>query len=375
LGQTQQHFWRKLRPEGPLKFSVASSNGTIRPRQGATESEGDWVPRGSGGNWAAFAYGPHIHAPELATPGPRDFVVAPSQESLSFGHPSAQTKRPRLFGQLLVNLENDRLKALAAAERAGEVGTRGNALRELAIARGERIKQIMDALSRLIDRRLELDFPLDQQAPVILVDGKLIPFDLLGDGLASTLGWSADLLMALERTTWSDRTRSPLEQDFWLILDEVDEGLHPQLQARVLPTVRELFPRARIYASTHSPFVVASVGEAVIFPIRPDRDHRVRGEVALRALTPGESLELVTSDILRAPIGFVDEETRTRLRAHREDVDRLRRGEAIDWNAFFVRREALFRQNEEVKTAASFEEVPVRDKVRDEIQKRTEAAE
>ncbi len=101
----------------------------------------------------------------------------------------------------------------------------------------------------------------------------------------------------------------------------------------------------------------------------------MRGEVERRALSPGESLELVTSDVFRAPTGFVDEETTTRLRAHRDDIDRLRRGEAIDWNAYFARREVLFRQNDEVKTAASFEEVPVRDKVRHEIRKRTDAAE
>lgn len=72
-------------------------------------------------------------------------------------------------------------------------------------------------------------------------------------------------LVRLERITWADTARSPLDQDFWLILDEIDQGLHPQLQMRLFPALRELFPRARIYATTHSPFVVALLGDGVVF--------------------------------------------------------------------------------------------------------------
>ena len=38
----------------------------------------------------------------------------------------------------------------------------------------------------------------------------------------------ADLLVRLEGIMWSDRTISPWEQKFWLLLDEIEESLHPK---------------------------------------------------------------------------------------------------------------------------------------------------
>jgi energy-coupling factor transporter ATP-binding protein EcfA2 len=319
---------------------------------------GTWIKYDKPVEWAAFAYQAHQPSAELATAGPRDIDAAPLSGALSLG---AHLPESSLLGQLLANLENERTKALAyASERTDE---RRGELAPIAESRQAAIRRFERVFSEVLGRRVAIEFSIDRQAPAISFDGDLIPLELLGEGLRSTMAWLSDLLVRLERVRWADIARSPVDQDFWLILDEIDEGLHPTMQARILPALRELFPNARIYATTHSPFVVASAGQGTIFPIRPAADHRVRGAVEPMTLEPGQSLEWVVTEIFEAQAGFVDQKTRGRLDAHKRDVRRLQRGGSTDWDAFLARRAELMALNDEVRTVVAMQEVPVRAEV------------
>ena len=321
--------------------------------------------------WAAFAYRAHHASTGLATAGPREIDDSPLSGALSFGEFMPESK---LLGQLLANFENERTKALAyASERADEA--RRLDLSRVAESRQEAIRRFERVFSKVLGRRTTIEFSVDRQAPTILFDGEPIPLELMGEGLRSTMAWLSDLLVRLERVRWADTTRSPVDQDFWLILDEIDESLHPTMQARILPAVRELFPNARIYATTHSPFVVASAAEGVVFPIRPDKHHRVRGKVEPRELEPGQSLEWVVTEIFDAQAGFVDERTRDLLVDHKRDVRRFERTGDIDWDAFFARRAELMTLNDEVRTVVAMQEVPVRLEVDRRMLERAEARE
>ncbi len=323
-------------------------------------------PHRSSLRWAAFAYRGHQPTPVVATSGPSQITVTPFSGALSFGEESAGAH----FGQLLVNLDQEVAKAFREAHRADISPERKEEMEQLALSRQKMLDEIARALSEALDRRVTFEVPVGQHAPSVSLDGESIPLDLLGEGMRSTFAWLADLLVRLHRIPWEDAQRSPLEQDFWLILDEIDESLHPTMQARIYPALRKLFPNARIYATTHSPFVVASVGEGVIFPIRPDDDHKVRGPVKARPLRPGESLELVTEEIFQARYGFVDQPTRDALAAHDRDVRALERKKEIDWSAFLSRRAQLMELNDEVRTVVAMQEVRVQKDVETKLRER-----
>ena len=180
--------------------------------------------------------------------------------------------------------------------------------------------------------------------------------------------------MRLERIVWIDITRSPMDQDFWLMLDEVEESLHPKMQARVLPALRKLFRNARIFAATHSPFVVASAGEGTVFAIRPGPDHRVRGQVEARPLKPGQSLDWVVTEIFDTQSGFIDPGTRQNLADHDDDIQKIQSKSSIDWEAFFKRRDALMDLNDEVRTVVAMQEIPVRAEIDRQLRARTQPA-
>ncbi|MFO0590835.1 MAG: AAA family ATPase [Polyangiaceae bacterium] len=321
--------------------------------------------------WAAFAFGPHLPTLDLASEGPRRIDEGPLSGALSFGR---QTPAARHLGQLLVNLEFDMIKAERYARTAATPEEREK-LETTARNRQNEMASITGALSKVLGRSVKIELPVgsvDRQSPTLrLDDDPPIPMDLLGEGFRSTSAWLSDLMVRLLRVEWQDPSIPPFEQEFWLILDEVEESLHPQMQIRLLPSLREIFPNARIYATTHSPFVVASLGEGYVFRLRPDaRTHRVSGTIQPLALTPGRSLEWVVEEVFDAPAQIVDEATREKLEVHRRGVDALRRSAAVDWSDFLATREWLRGLNDEIRAIVSMREVPVRARIEEKLQEK-----
>lgn len=131
------------------------------------------------------------------------------------------------------------------------------------------IERIEAAVRQVIGGTVTLRMSYEPLQIVVDRDGTTTGIDLLPDGLKSILSWVADLLMRLERIPWKDDTPL-LERSFALFLDEIDVHLHPAWQRRILPMVQGLFPGAQIFVTTHSPFVVSSVSDAWVYPLRID---------------------------------------------------------------------------------------------------------
>ncbi len=144
--------------------------------------------------------------------------------------------------------------------------------------RGKKIKKpntvqrIEKALSDITGKKIEFD--LDETLKVsVKVNEISLSFNTLPDGLKSIISWLSDLLMRLDRIDWTDKTKSILEQNFILFLDEIEVHLHPSWQRKILPVVQDLFPNAQIFISTHSPFVVGSVDGARVYKFKLDENN------------------------------------------------------------------------------------------------------
>lgn len=380
-------FGRRARTEAAqVKLMLGSSDGLFRAKENTVTWEGDanllatlGQPTDAAENdkptsWAAFAFrGSHVTA-NLETPGPKRINRPALRGALSFGEAFPASAE---LGQVLVNLKYDLLLANDAAGTAGEASKQEELAQRVESRRGS-IRRFEEGLSEILQRKVTIDFPPDQLPPEVRLDGELIPIDLLGEGFRRSFAWMSDLIARLERTPWADKSRSPFHQDFWLLLDEVDQSLHPEMQRRILPVLRKLFPRARIYASTHSPIVVASAPSGCVFPIRPDpRTHRVSGVVEPVGLGPGHSLTWAVEEIFGVPSPFVDQETIDLLQQHRERVDQLRRGEleGFDWKAFAELRAPLVTPDGEARTVVALREAPVRRSIDEHLRELASAAE
>lgn len=62
-----------------------------------------------------------------------------------------------------------------------------------------------------------------------------------------------------------------------VIIDEIDEHLHPELQLRILKALHETFPKIQFIVSTHSPLVISSVEtspENVVYKLEYDKEQK-----------------------------------------------------------------------------------------------------
>ena len=60
-----------------------------------------------------------------------------------------------------------------------------------------------------------------------------------------------------------------------LLIDEIENHLHPTWQRRVIPALLEHFPGLQIFATTHSPFVVAGLKAGQVHKLARDTDGKI----------------------------------------------------------------------------------------------------
>lgn len=310
--------------------------------------------------WAAFAFRGYQASPLLKAGSPGEIAQPPLRGAMSFGEYGAGSVD---LGKFLLNLDYYRAREGDKASRAKDPEEK---LRHegAAAARTEAIQRFERTLGQLLDVAVRIEFPDDTLGPRILFDGEPIPPELLGEGMRQTVAWVTDLLVRIERIRWARADLPPTHQPFWLLLDEIDQGLHPKLQVRILPALRTLFPNATIIATTHSPFMVASAGDGHVVSLRANRERHVTGTITPRRLDHGQSLEWVIGEVFDTDSLFVDPETLERLEIHRQAVDTLRRGRPVkDWETFVAARTWLLSLGEEVRAIVAMREAPVRDEI------------
>lgn len=130
----------------------------------------------------------------------------------------------------------------------------------------ENFKEILRRIFQ--DDKLELEFDYRNYAFHIVSEGKRFKFTELSDGFAAILDIVADLILKMQREGESV-SQSFLKEGIVLI-DEVETHLHLSLQKEVMPFLTTLFPNVQFIVTTHSPFVLNSLDNAVAY----DLEHR-----------------------------------------------------------------------------------------------------
>jgi hypothetical protein len=90
------------------------------------------------------------------------------------------------------------------------------------------------------------------------------PFALseMADGYQAFISIYMELLMRLENEDDVD-----YEQSAIVLIDEIETHLHVEMQRKVLPFLTKMFPNIQFVVSTHSPFVITSLPNAVVYDL------------------------------------------------------------------------------------------------------------
>lgn len=113
------------------------------------------------------------------------------------------------------------------------------------------------------DKSLELEYREKEKIFYIKQDGKQpYKFSQLSSGYSSILNVYVDLLMKTELRGINSKDLSGI-----VIIDEIDAHLHVSLQKKILSFLDNSYPNIQFIVSTHSPFVLQSVDNAVIYDL------------------------------------------------------------------------------------------------------------
>lgn len=115
------------------------------------------------------------------------------------------------------------------------------------------------------DSSVKLEFDDETFAFSIMQDGRE-PFDFnsLSDGFAAILDIVVDIIVRMQ-----NHLNGGLRFDLpgIVLIDEIETHLHLELQRTVFEFLTSVFPNIQFIISTHSPFVLSSVKDSVVFDL------------------------------------------------------------------------------------------------------------
>ena len=123
----------------------------------------------------------------------------------------------------------------------------------------------------------------------------------LSSGTEGTLLWIR--WMALKMVHHYEFQQGWEEKPAILLIDEIENHLHPTWQRRVIPALLEHFPGLQIFATTHSPFVVAGLKAGQVHLLK-----REEKGIVTATTNPEDVIGWTADEILRNMMG-VDEPT------------------------------------------------------------------
>ena len=111
------------------------------------------------------------------------------------------------------------------------------------------------------DESLKLKFDIETFQFTIQQDNRE-PFDFnsMSMGYAAVFDIVGDLMMRMEK-------RRRYDVEGLVLIDEIETHLHVELQKKIVPILMHLFPNIQFVLTTHSPFILNSTPNAVVYDL------------------------------------------------------------------------------------------------------------
>jgi len=151
-----------------------------------------------------------------------------------------------------------------------------------------------------------------------------MPFEALSDGYRSTTQWVLDFIGWL---IYAERFGRDEDIGGIVLLDELEQHLHPKWQRHIISRIRAQFPKVQFITTTHSPLLASGIGK---LPTKTDRDKlihlelnadRTIGKSDLDTL-PGLSIDQILASRAFDYLTDADPEVERVLGEHKRDRQR-----------------------------------------------------
>ncbi len=136
----------------------------------------------------------------------------------------------------------------------------------------KRIEEFFDRFEGILrkvfsDEELTLKFVKESfEFYLVLWDKREITFNQLPDGFSALLGVVFELLIRVDMIRKIQKNFT-LDPEGLVLIDEPETHLHLEMQYLAMPLLTELFPKIQFIVATHSPAVISSIPQAVVYDL------------------------------------------------------------------------------------------------------------
>ena len=200
----------------------------------------------------------------------KDFIIALYQadRSVKMIEPDSPQK-PQINTNTIRNISSDEFIKFLVDLKFQELLSISNNEQE----KVDTIKMWFNSFESLLkalfeDDKISLGFEQEQKYTFkITKGGQKFGFNEMSDGFKAVLNIVADLILRMQD---GGVLSSAYQKEGIVLIDEIETHLHLELQKMVLPFLTRLFPNIQFIVTTHSPFVLNSIPNAVAY----DLEHR-----------------------------------------------------------------------------------------------------
>ena len=154
------------------------------------------------------------------------------------------------------------------------------------------------------DKGLQLHFNYKDYSFKILTKGKDFKFTELSDGFAAVLDIIVDLILKMQR---KNKLIRAYECEGIVLVDEIETHLHLELQKVIMQLLTEIFPNIQFIVTTHSPFVLSSLSNAVAFDLEHQEIIEDLTEYSYESLAEGYFGVKTTSNYMEMHLDRLEE--------------------------------------------------------------------
>ena len=145
------------------------------------------------------------------------------------------------------------------------------------------------------------DYDIDLSSNILEVKtnwGKL-SYEVLGDGYSSTIQWILDFLnWSIYASKGQDDNKNYFDKGGILLLDELDQHLHPKWQRYIVQRLCNQFPKIQIIAATHNPLCAAGITDidkSQLISLQEYDNNNVEPEIIDKDILKGKRADQVLS--------------------------------------------------------------------------------
>jgi predicted ATP-binding protein involved in virulence len=134
------------------------------------------------------------------------------------------------------------------------------------------------------DKNLKIEFNYKDYSFRVNTNGKLFKFTELSDGFAAIIDIISDMILKMQHENSLVRA---YKKKGVVMIDEIETHLHLALQKNIMPILTTIFPNIQFIVTTHSPFVLSSLPNAIAFDLEKKESINELTEYSYEALAEG----------------------------------------------------------------------------------------